>query len=161
MDNRIHSTRLTMRLLASFPDLTARTEGRDILFTFDQHLGGALRKAYDHDGEALYLARAAQIVRQEIFDRKLSFNGSFQTGCQQEAIPNYRLALVKMIQEEPNIVHQAQLGTSPNTSSAHSISQLLVFNSVKHTRSANATRTSSSNTHCSQNAWSHTQENTG
>ena len=43
VDNRIHSTRLEMRLLASFPDLTAHTEGRDILLTFDQHLGGALR----------------------------------------------------------------------------------------------------------------------
>ena len=72
VDNRIHSTRLKMRLLASFPDLTAHTDGRDILLTFDQHLGGALSKACD--GEALYLARAAQIVRQEIFDRKLSFN---------------------------------------------------------------------------------------
>ena len=139
VDNRIHSTRLKMRLLASFPDLTAHTEGRDILLTFDQHLGGALRKACDHDGEALYLARAAQIVRQEIFDRKFSFNGSFQKGCQQEAIPNSLLALVNMIQEGPNIVHQTQLGTSPSTSSAHSISQLLMFNSVKHTRSANAT----------------------
>ena len=67
VDNRIHSTRLKMRLLASFPDLTAHTEGRDILLTFDRHLGGALRKACDHDGEALYLARAAQIVRREIF----------------------------------------------------------------------------------------------
>ena len=44
-----------------------------------------------------------------------------------------------MIQEGPDIVHQTQLGTSPSTSSAHSISQLLMFNSVKHTRSANAT----------------------
>ena len=40
VDNRIHSTKLKMRLLSSFPDLTARTEGRDILLTFDQHLGG-------------------------------------------------------------------------------------------------------------------------
>ena len=128
-----------MRLLASFPDLTAHTEGRDKMLTFDQHLGGALRKACDHDDEALYLARAAQIVHQEIFERKFSFNGSFQKGCQQEAIPNSLLALVNMIQEGPDILHQTQLGTSPSTSSAHSISRLLIFNSVKHTRSANAT----------------------
>ena len=31
VDNRIHSTILKMRLLASFPDLTAHTGGRDIL----------------------------------------------------------------------------------------------------------------------------------
>ena len=139
VDNRIHSTILKMRLLASIPDLTAHTGGRDILVTFDQHIGGALRKACDHDGEALYLARPAQIVRQEIFDRKLSFNGSFQKDCQQEVIPNTLLALVNLMQEGPNSVHQTQLGTSPSTSSAHSISQILVFNSVKHTRSANAT----------------------
>ena len=139
VDDRIHSTRLKMRLLASFPDLSAHTEGRDILLTFDQHLGGALRKAGDHDGGALYFARAAQIVGQEIFDRKCSSNGSFQKGCQQDAIPNSLLALVNMIQEGPNIVHQTQLGTSPSTSSVHSIYQPLMFNSVKRTRSANAT----------------------
>ena len=108
VDNRIHSTRLKMRLLASFPDLTAHTGGRDILLTFDRHIGGALRKACDHDGEALYLARAAQIVRQEIFDRKFSFNGSCQKDCQQEVIPNSLLALVNLIQEGPNSVHQTQ-----------------------------------------------------
>ncbi|MES9880446.1 MAG: hypothetical protein ABW185_06135, partial [Sedimenticola sp.] len=136
---RIHSTRLKLRLLTVFPDLTSHTEGRGVLLTFDQHLGGALRKACDHDSEALHLARAAQIVRQEMFHHTFSFNGSFEKGCQEDAIPSSLLALVNMIQEGPNIKHQTQLGTSPSKSAALSISQLLMFNSVKHTRSANTT----------------------
>ena len=43
-------------------------------------------------------------MRQDIFDRKFSFNGSFQKGCQQETIPNSLLALVNMIKVGPNIV---------------------------------------------------------
>ena len=34
--NRIHNTRLKIRLLSAFPDLTAHTDGRGILLTFDQ-----------------------------------------------------------------------------------------------------------------------------
>ena len=98
-------------------------------------------KAFDHDSEALYLARAARIVRHDMFNRNFSFNGLFQKDCKQAAIPTSLLALVNMIQEWPNIRHQAQLGTSSNTSAALSISQLLMFNSVKHTRSAKSTST--------------------
>ena len=137
--NRIHSTRLKNRLMTVFPDLTAHTEGRDVLLTFDQHLGGAIRNACAHDSEALYLARAAQVVWEEMFNQEFSFSGSFQKGCQQEAIPTALLALVNMIQEGPYIKHQTQLGNSPSTSSSLSIYQLLMFNSVKHTHSGKPT----------------------
>ena len=65
---------------------------------------------------------------------RFSFNGTFQQGCQQNAVPPSLLALVKMIQEGPNIECQSNLedGTSSRTLSALSIPQLLVFHSVKH-----------------------------
>lgn len=139
MNNRSHSTRLKTRLLAAFPDMASHTDGRDILLTFDQHLGGAIRKACDHDREALYLARAAQIVRQGIFNRKFSFTGSFQNGCQKDGIPTALLALIYMIQEGSNIEYQTQVYTSSCSNSALSIAQLLMFNSVKHTLSDRST----------------------
>jgi hypothetical protein len=130
---RCHSTRLKSRLLLAFPDLTAVSHGKDkgILLTFDRDFGDAIRKACDYDNDAMYLAKAAKVVRQDIFDKDLSFNGSFQKGCQENSIPTSLLALVNMVLKGPNIKDQTQLRTSPCTNAALCISQLLVFISVK------------------------------
>ena len=141
VDGRIHTTRLKIRLLSVFPDLMAHSEGRGVLLTFDDNIGSALRKACDYDSDAMHLARAAQVVRKKLFNKKFSFDGSFKEGCQQEAVPQSLLALVNMIQEGPNIKHQSQVVTTTSTTAALSISQLLMFNSVKHARAADSTGT--------------------
>lgn len=80
VDGRIHTSRLKIRLQAVLPDLKAHSQGRDVLLTFD--VGNAIRKACDHDSDAIQLARAAQVVRREMFDKKFHFDGSFKPGCQ-------------------------------------------------------------------------------
>lgn len=79
-----HSTRFKDRILAQLPNLRAHREGRDILFAFDEDVGPALRKAChkNFDDEAVCLARAAKIVRREIFELEASFTGSFDKDCQ-------------------------------------------------------------------------------
>ena len=81
VDGRIHTSPLKIRLLAVLPDLKAHSQGRDVLLTFD--VGNAIRKACDHDSDAMQLARAAQIVCKEMFDKEFSFDGYFKPGCQQ------------------------------------------------------------------------------
>jgi len=71
---RVNSTRLKDRLLALIPELGAYTEGKDT--------------------EAMYLAKAAMLVRKELLDRKQCFNGTFDTNCQRSAVPHLLLALV-------------------------------------------------------------------
>ena len=71
------------------------------------------------------------MVRKEMFNQNFTFNGSFS---QQSVVPQSLLALVNMILEGPNIKHH----NSANTTAAISISQLLMFNSVKHARAADA-----------------------
>ena len=66
VQGRIHSTRLKARFLAVIPDLQAHSQGRDVLLTFD--VGTAIKTACDHDSDAMLLARAAQLVRKEMFD---------------------------------------------------------------------------------------------
>ena len=66
VDGCIHSSRLKVRLLSVLPDLKAHSQGRDVLLTFD--VGGAIKKACDHDSDAMLLARAAQVVRKEMFE---------------------------------------------------------------------------------------------
>ena len=72
----------------------------------------------------MHLARAAQVVRKEMFEKKFSFDGSFKQSSQQNAVPQSLLALVNMILDGPNIKHLTQL---TNATASLSISQLLVY----------------------------------
>ncbi len=95
--------------LAVLPDLKAHSQGRDVLLTFD--VGNAIRKVCDHDSDAMQLARAAQIVRKEMFDKEFSFDGSFKPECQQDSVPKSLLALLNMILKGPNIEIQTEIVT--------------------------------------------------
>ena len=65
-------------------------------------------------------------------DRKFTFNGSFKQGCQEAAVPPSLLALINLIMEGPTIKRQTAVAAN---AAALSISQLLIFNSVKRRRS--------------------------
>lgn len=138
IDGRIHTSRLRLRLLSVFPDLTAHLRGRSMMLSFSNDIGDALKKACDHDSDhdALHLARAAKVVRKEMFNHKFSFNGSFTEESQQNFVPQCLLALVSMILEGPNI--KGQLVNATNSVASNTISQLLMFNSVKHRRSTDS-----------------------
>ena len=136
VEKRIHTTRLKNRLLSAIPDLRAHSEGRDTLLSFEKDIGPALMMAYYHDSDAMHLMRATQVVRKEIF--YFSFDGSFQENCQQEAVPPSLLALVNMILDGANIKHQTKLVNTTTTKPALAISQLMVFNSVKHARNVDS-----------------------
>jgi len=104
LTSRINTTRLKEKSLGAFPDLRAQSNGRNILMMFDQDIAHAIDKAceQDFDSDALWLMKAARIIRDDIFNIERLFNGSFVTAA------------------------------------ALTLSQLLVYNSVKHNRS-NAT----------------------
>lgn len=130
--NRLNSTRLKDRILSHFPDLSAHREGRDILLAFSSDVGSALLKACeaDYDDDAICLARAAKIVRRDMFKLQSIFTGSFDKDCQVRSVPNSLLALVSMILNGPSIKFQGVDGWSQATVS---IAQLLQFNSfVRH-----------------------------
>ncbi|KAK1876983.1 Lipoprotein-releasing system ATP-binding protein LolD [Dissostichus eleginoides] len=132
VEKQIHTTRLKNRLLSALPHLRAHSQGRDTLLSFEKDIGPALMMACHHDSDSMYLMRAAQVVRKEIFESGFSFDGSFKANCQQEAVPPSLLALVNMILDGANIKHQTQLVHTATTKPALTISRLMVFNSVKH-----------------------------
>lgn len=137
--NRIHTTRLKDRLLSVLPDLRAHSQGRDTLLLFEKDIGPAPKKACDHDSDAMHLVRAAQVVRREMFETTFTFDGAFQADCQKDSVTPSLLALVNMILDGANIKHQTQLANTSTTTAALTVSQLLVFNSVKHARSVEST----------------------
>ena len=69
-----------------------------------------------------------------MFEKQFSFDGSFQSDCQKDAVPPSLLALVNMILGGSNIKHQTERTETTTTSAALPISQLLIFNTVKHAR---------------------------
>ena len=126
----MHSTRLKDRILASFPELQAFKDGRDIILTSNEDSGTALRQACqnDVDNDAYILAQAARIVRKEIMNTTIHFDGtSFPAHCQTKGLPQSLQTLVAMLCDGANIKEQSL--TTQNQAQL-SICQLIVFNSL-------------------------------
>lgn len=87
MVGRVHSTKLKDKILNYFQDMEAHKKGRDVMLIFNNDIGCALTKACQHDSDtdAICLARAAKIVRRDMFKLKTAFKGSFETKCQEES----------------------------------------------------------------------------
>ena len=66
-----------------------------------------------------------------MFKQKYSFNGSFTD----ESLRNIVLALVNMILKGPSIQYQNKPVSTTDISASNTISQLLMFNSVKQAQS--------------------------
>jgi len=134
-DSRVNTTKLKNRLLSHFPGMRAQLHGKEVLLVFSEDIGDALSTAcqVDSDLDALHLVKAAEIVRRDIFNMSYKFNGTFPIDCQENSVPQSLIALVKMILEGPNIDNQSDC-TVKSTPAAMSVSQLLVFNTVKHVR---------------------------
>lgn len=126
---RIHSTDLKNRILANMPGLQAYKQGRDVLLSFSDDVGNALRDACvdDCDDEAICLAKAAQIIRRDLIGVQTQFDGSsFPQGCQEEAVPKSLVSLVSMILDGPNITRR---DGDESRQATLSIAQLLQYNS--------------------------------
>ena len=136
----IHSTKLKDGILGYFQDMEAHRQGRDVMLVSKKDVGSALNKAckHDADNDPIHLARAANIVRRDMFKMKNQFNGSFESKCQEESVPVSLLALVAMVLNGPNIAAQSSSATMPQ--SVLTISQLLVYNSmVRHCKDVTST----------------------
>ena len=87
--------------MSVFPGLRAHSQGKGIVLTFDDDVGGALKKACDYDNDAVHLAQAAEVVHNEIFEMNYSFDGSFKLTYEHDAVPPSLMALVSMILDDP------------------------------------------------------------
>ena len=111
-------------------DFAAHKEGYDILLAFNKDPGAALRVPLDQDcdAEAICLARAANIVRNDMPKWQASFSGYFDLDCQAKSVPHSLSALVAMILND-TIKSQ---GCDDVSQAALSIAQLLQYNISVH-----------------------------
>lgn len=83
-------TRFNERILDAVPDLQAKNKGKEVLLAFTKDIGHALKHACDadYDTDGLLLAKAANIIRRDIFKIKQVFNRQFIENCQQKCSSN-------------------------------------------------------------------------
>ncbi len=134
--SKVHSTDLKNRLLAYLPNLTAYKSGREVFLAFNDDVGHALKKACleKKDEEAVYLSKAANIVRRDMLSHKNLFTGSFEKDCLEQAVPKSLSAIVSMIIYGTNIKDQSQ--SSKASEAVSTLSQLLLFNSAQKNSAA-------------------------
>ena len=83
------------------------------------------------DDDALVLARAATILRKEIFAEKYqTFNGTFSQSCHNDFLPHSLKSFTDMLLQGPNINENNKYLEQYKLT----ISQLIVQNAVKRTR---------------------------
>ena len=134
MSKKVHSTRLKEALLSKMHDLEANKNDYEVILTFKKDIADALLMAskQDQDSDAIVLMRAANIVREQIFQMKYTFNGSLDDP-QYDKLPQSLVALVQMIVAGPNIQSQHDNCTDIK-GAVWSLAQLLILNSIKRSR---------------------------
>lgn len=118
-------TRLKNKLLSEIPELKAFYKGREVLLVLEKDVGPALVSACDYT-DAMYLAKASDIVRREMFTEHPAFSGHFNRDYIVDSVPRCLVELVSMIEHGPDIKSQIENGL---TKSDFAIAQLLYFNS--------------------------------
>ena len=137
--SNVNSTRLKKRILSTLPDVSAHPQGKHILFISDQDVGEAIKlvNELDADAEAVHLARAARIVRKDILRQNQSFEGTCDTECQENAIPQTLKALINFILKGPSSSSKKadteETEEDINENQAfRSISRLVIYNTIVH-----------------------------
>ena len=124
-NSTFNRTRLKNKLLLKIPELKPFHKGREleVLLVFEKNVGPALVSACDYT-DAMYLAKANEIVRREIFAEQNKFSGHFD----RDSIPHCLVELVLMIEHGPDIKSQIENGLAK---SDFDIAQFLYFNNHK------------------------------
>ena len=90
IDTEVNKVCFKEKILSHFHEAQAQNDGKNILLIFQQGMQQILKHALntDYEGDAMILAKAASIIRKNIFDSLgFHFSGSFPPGCQQESVP--------------------------------------------------------------------------
>ncbi|KAK3741023.1 hypothetical protein RRG08_005713 [Elysia crispata] len=137
VEEHVHTTRLRESLLAAIPDLKeVRNERNNIVqLAFDCDRSKALLQLSNHDcnHEIVILSKASKTLRQHVFGIQNTFSGTFSEDSQQNSVPTMLLSFMQMVLDGRGITGSPSPDKPVNKpSAALSISQLVVFNTVKH-----------------------------
>ena len=127
----INKTRLKVQLLEQFPEAQEQFDGRNGVIIIKKGMESMLRNALkkrDFSEDVIVLAKAATIIRDDIFNHQgFKFTGSFPPGCQEDSLPLSLKSLVSLILSGPDLKDQDKHDSQP----CLTISQLLYYNIKK------------------------------
>lgn len=103
----IHKTRLKNSLLDFFPEAQEESDGRNVLIVFKKAIQRLLKDGVfqrDYSEDAMVLAKASSIIRNDIFSHNpFKFSGNFSEGCQESSVPATLKCLISMLLYGVNI----------------------------------------------------------
>lgn len=102
----INKTRFKEHVLNIFPHAQELCDGKNAVLVFQQGMQQIVKQGMkcDHEQDALILAKAARILRDEIFhSTRFKFNGSFPPNRQHTSVPYTLKFLVTMIMREADL----------------------------------------------------------
>ena len=136
-------------MFQDFRNTKTRKECRDILLSVQEEAGEALfdaclRNAHD---DGICVARAAEIIRRDLFAEFPNFEGHFDPEYVHSSVPKSLVCLIRMMLEgcySPSLAVNSDdddsSGENGSTSVANNIAQLIRFNSAKQKRSGGKRR---------------------
>ena len=130
INKQINKTRLKVSVLEKFPEAYEQHDNKKTVIVFEEGMKNMLREAlkkWNFSEDVAILAKAATIVRKDIFDHDhFTFTGSFPPKCQEDSLPSSLKSLVSLIFNGPDLKDQDR-----HDSQAYlTISQLILY-SVK------------------------------
>ena len=130
IESEKNRTRLKERILLEFPDASEQIVKKQVIISFPEGIKKLVKEEMetrDHSYKANVLAKAAKIIRQDVFEeRRDKFNGTFGEDCQEKFIPDTLQMIVSMMLNGVNINSEME-----ETQPSRTISQILLFNMKK------------------------------
>ena len=127
----VNKTRLKDLLLNHFPGVQEQYDGRNTIIIFNKEMQSMLKEALkkrDFSEDAVILAKAATIIRNDVFNHQcFQFTGSFPPHCQENSLPSSLKSLVSLTFNGPNLKDQDKC----ESQACLTVSQSILYNMKK------------------------------
>lgn len=137
----VNKTRLKVSLLQHFTEAQEQHDGKNTIIVFKEGMENMSKEAlkkWDFSEDAVILAKAAVIVRNDIFNHHcINFTGAFLPNCQEDSLPSSLKSLVSLILNGPNLKDQDRHETQACLTAA----QVVLYNVKKRSSSRNDVKT--------------------
>ena len=131
----VNRFRFKNRILDHFQEAKEQNDGKQTVLIFGNGLRNIVKEAFqerDFSDDAAVLAKAAKIVRRDLFSHKgFSFSGTFPVGCQESYVPAGLKSLISMIMNGLNVKEQEHKESQP----CLTVCQTVLFNARKRSSS--------------------------
>uniref|UniRef100_UPI00358E26DF uncharacterized protein isoform X2 n=1 Tax=Myxine glutinosa TaxID=7769 RepID=UPI00358E26DF len=139
IDREMNKVHFKEKILRYFPEAQEQNDGKNIVIVFEKGMQEMLNQAMncDYESDIMALAKAAKIIRQEIFtSERHPFDGSFTSDCEEKSVPTSLKLLVSMLLNGANLKDQE----SADSQRCLTISELIAFNCQKRTSTTTKSR---------------------